>query len=148
MPFRPTPTLLLCLAGSAAVVTAAALGLGAGSTPRSTPAPAAVTAAPPAPSPPGGPGYPAPSGVTAPPAAAVLTIQGFEFVAPAVAPGAPLTVSNLDATEHTVTAKDGSFRSGAVSGGQQATVTAPVAPGQYDYFCSIHPDMTGTLTVR
>ncbi|WP_240134750.1 cupredoxin domain-containing protein [Streptomyces sp. MUM 178J] len=79
-----------------------------------------------------------------------ITIRDFAFTPPTltVSPGATVTVVNQDSASHTVTATDGeSFDTGEIAGGRSATFTAPDTPGTYPFFCSIHPRMTGTLTV-
>lgn len=82
-------------------------------------------------------------------AAAVITIQDFEFSGPdSVAPGAEVMVNNDDTTSHTVTAEgDGGFDV-TIAGGETATFTAPSQPGSYPYVCNFHGDMTGTLVVK
>jgi plastocyanin len=61
--------------------------------------------------------------------------------------GQPIVFANSDATPHTVTAADGAlFDSGAFGTGGAYTVSFD-QPGDYAYFCSIHPSMTGTITV-
>ncbi len=82
------------------------------------------------------------------PAAATITIEGFAFDGPAtVAPGATLTVVNNDGAPHTLTFRSGEVDTGDLAGGATATVTAPTAPGTYDFFCEIHPSMEGSITV-
>ncbi|MGO4186374.1 cupredoxin domain-containing protein [Pseudarthrobacter sp. TAF60_1] len=83
-------------------------------------------------------------------AAATITIQDFKYGAPiTVPPGATVTVTNMDAAAHTVTADKGSAFDAKVAGhGGTATFTAPSAPGTYPYHCTHHPDMHGTLTVK
>ena len=79
----------------------------------------------------------------------VITVAGFEFDTPlTVAPGASITVTNRDATPHTVTGDGGAFDTGAIGGGASAQITAPSQPGTYTFFCSIHPSMQGELTVQ
>ncbi len=82
-------------------------------------------------------------------AAAVITIQDFEFSDPdSVGPGAEVMVNNEDTTSHTVTAEgDGGFDV-TIAGGETATFTAPSQPGSYPYVCNFHGDMTGTLVVK
>lgn len=77
-----------------------------------------------------------------------IAISQFTFSSAAVAPGATLTVDNLDGVEHTVTATDGSFDSGVVAAGGAVGLVAPAVPGVYSFFCAIHPSMTGQLTVQ
>lgn len=93
----------------------------------------------------------APSSSSAPvPGPDVVVIKDFAFVPPGltVAPGARITVRNEDTANHTLTALDQSFDSGNIPGHATATLTTPSRPGDYPYRCSIHPVMTGTLTVR
>jgi plastocyanin len=80
-------------------------------------------------------------------AGATLAIQDFTFSNTSVAPGGQVVVDNGDSASHTVTADDGAFDSGEVSGGSTGTFQAPGEAGSYDFACEIHPDMTGTLTV-
>ena len=99
----------------------------------------------------GGGGYGAGSdagaGATADPAGASLQISGFQFGTASVGAGGQVTVDNRDSATHTVTANDGEFDSGEVSGGSTDSFVAPSAPGSYEFRCEIHPDMAGTLTV-
>jgi plastocyanin len=83
-------------------------------------------------------------------AATTITIKDFAYGAPiTVAPGAVVTVTNMDAAAHTVTADKGSAFDAKVAGhGGTATFTAPSTPGSYPYHCTYHPDMHGTLTVK
>ncbi len=54
--------------------------------------------------------------------------------------------SNDDGEGHTVTAVDGEFNSGVLTVGDEFSMVFET-PGSYDYFCAIHPGMTGTVTV-
>jgi uncharacterized cupredoxin-like copper-binding protein len=60
--------------------------------------------------------------------------------------GEKISWRNGDPTDHTVTAKDGSFDSKPLASGKGFVVTFS-RPGQYPYFCAIHPTMTGTIRV-
>jgi plastocyanin len=80
-------------------------------------------------------------------AGGTLEINGFQFSAIQVAPGATVTVINRDSVPHTATARDGGFDTGSIERGGTRSFTAPAAPGSYEFFCAIHPSMTGTLTV-
>jgi plastocyanin len=85
-------------------------------------------------------------GSGAPAEQVVLRISDFAFsVPPSVPAGAEVTVVNEDNSFHTVTAKDGAFDVQAPSG--TVTFTAPEEPGDYPFFCTVHPSMTGTLVV-
>ena len=58
---------------------------------------------------------------------------------------------NSDAEAHSVTAgtpenPTGEFDSGVVGGGSAATIEIS-QPGTYEFFCSLHPGMTGSITV-
>jgi plastocyanin len=72
-----------------------------------------------------------------------------------MAQGELVTFTNGDTVTHDVTAKgagpDGKplFQSDQIGGGQQAPVKGAeyLTTGTYDYICSIHPFMTGTITV-
>ena len=60
--------------------------------------------------------------------------------------GTTVTWTNNDEEPHTIAAKDGSFHSpGLDTHGTYSFTFA--TPGSYDYICSIHPFMTGTVVV-
>ena len=86
--------------------------------------------------------------VPAPPAAAV-TIDNFTFKAPLVTvrPGTTVTWTNGDDIPHTVVSKDGVFKSKVLDSGDRFSFTF-AKPGQFGYFCSLHPHMTGTIIVK
>jgi plastocyanin len=54
-----------------------------------------------------------------------------------------VTWSNEDEAVHTITAADKSWDSGRGTFSQTFTV-----PGTYEFVCSIHPAMKGTISVR
>lgn len=76
-----------------------------------------------------------------------ITIQGFSFGDPATATvGGSVKVTNNDTTTHTWTSRDGVFDSGRLA--EQATFEFVFdEPGEYEFFCTIHPSMTGSITV-
>ncbi len=79
-----------------------------------------------------------------------LTIEGRSFgVAPEVAAGATFTIVNLDSTRHTFSSSDGSWEQVDLPVESQVQFTVPdsLAPGRYVFFCAIHSDMSGSLTV-
>lgn len=81
-------------------------------------------------------------------AAGTITIAAFAFGQPlTVAPGATVEVVNTDAAPHNVTAADGSFETPDLNQDDTATFTAPTTPGRYEFSCTLHPEMTGTLIV-
>jgi plastocyanin len=75
-----------------------------------------------------------------------VTIQNFAFNPPSVEVSAGDTVrwTNKDSVEHTVNGQ--SFGSGLIPKGQNYEFLFNT-PGVYNYNCSIHPDMKGTVTV-
>jgi plastocyanin len=60
--------------------------------------------------------------------------------------GSSVTWVNEGVALHTVTARDGSFDSGLMATGDSFTRTF-TQPGTYEYFCTLHPGMIGTLVV-
>ncbi len=72
--------------------------------------------------------------------------NAYEPIAIEVPAGQPVTWTNVGVLPHTVTARDGSFDSEFVMPGEQWTSTF-TQPGTFEYFCTIHPEMIGTLTV-
>jgi YVTN family beta-propeller protein len=81
------------------------------------------------------------------PAAAAVSIAKFAFAPPSmmVKPGQAVTFTNNDSVAHTSTGE--TWDSGEIQPGQSFTLTAGQA-GTYAYHCSLHPIMTGTLTVQ
>ncbi len=63
-----------------------------------------------------------------------------------VAPGTTVSFPNQDTEDHTVTARDGSFDSGIYGPGQSYSRTFDT-PGVFSFFCALHPDMVGSVTV-
>jgi plastocyanin len=125
---------------------------GAPSTPAApTPtAPAAPTPVPPEPTPvPPEPTPTAPAGETEPPAgtSAEVSIAGFAFdpASLSVTVGTQITWTNEDSTPHTVTFSDGPD-SGSLDQGETFQHTFDTA-GTYDYICTIHPTMQGSVEV-
>jgi plastocyanin len=71
--------------------------------------------------------------------------------------GAEVTVVNQDTLPHTVTSGTGPqdpesaqlFDTSLINGGESATLSlAQVTPGQHDYYCIVHPFMTGKIIVQ
>jgi plastocyanin len=77
-----------------------------------------------------------------------VSIEDF-FFSPAnmtVAPGTTVTWVNNGQAPHTSTADDGTWDSGTLQPGESFSFTFNQA-GTYTYHCTIHPNMTGTITV-
>jgi len=86
----------------------------------------------------------------APPAAAAsVTIGNFTLNSPTltVKPGTTVTWTNADDIPHTVLSKDGVFKSKVLDTGDRFSFTFAKA-GQFGYYCSLHPHMTGIVTVK
>jgi plastocyanin len=75
-----------------------------------------------------------------------VVIGNFAFgpVSLVAAPGKKITVINQDRASHTLTARDKSFDTGTIAGGQRGEITAPSSPGTYPYLCSIYGAFTHT----
>lgn len=82
------------------------------------------------------------------------SISGYAFRPSSVTfPGANMvtvTWTNNDTVTHTVTESSGTpaFDSGNVAPGQTYNFSFSVTVKTYTYHCSIHPYMTGTITVQ
>jgi plastocyanin len=83
------------------------------------------------------------------PTSAAVQIGNFTFKAPVttVKAGTTVTWTNGDDIPHTVVAKDGVFKSKVLDTGDHFSFTFAKA-GQFGYFCSLHPHMTGTIIVK
>ena len=78
-----------------------------------------------------------------------VSIAGFAF-SPAtvtVSVGDSVTWTNNDGATHTATADGGSFDTGNIAAGGSDSVTFNTA-GSFDYHCTIHSQMTGTVVVQ
>ena len=61
--------------------------------------------------------------------------------------GTTVTWINHDDIPHTVAAKDRAFKSKVMDSDESFSFTFST-PGEYSYFCSLHPHMTGTIVVE
>ncbi|HZT13144.1 MAG TPA: cupredoxin family copper-binding protein [Candidatus Baltobacteraceae bacterium] len=79
----------------------------------------------------------------------VVTISDFAYKPEklTVAVGDTVRFENKDDVGHTVTAKDGSFDSQNIDTGKSWTYTFSTA-GTYEYFCTVHPSMKGSVTAQ
>ena len=85
----------------------------------------------------------------APAQAAAVSIENFTFKNPVVTVkvGTTVTWTNADDIPHTVVSKTGLFKSKVLDTGDRFSFTFAKA-GQFGYFCSLHPHMTGTIVVK
>jgi plastocyanin len=81
--------------------------------------------------------------------AAEVRVDNFTFSPPTltVTAGTTVTWVNGDDIPHTIAAKDRSFRSKTLDTDGRFSFTF-MTPGQYDYFCSLHPHMVGKIVVN
>jgi len=77
-----------------------------------------------------------------------IEIKNYVFVPQnlTVAAGTKVTWKNTDQIPHGVADKNKLFRSPALDTGESYSFTY-ATPGAYSYFCTLHPYMTGTVTV-
>ena len=78
-----------------------------------------------------------------------IDIQGFAYSPSSITinVGDTIVWTNYDSASHTVTSNDGTFDSGGISTGSTFSFTFTNA-GTFNYFCSPHPNMTGSVTVQ
>ncbi len=76
-----------------------------------------------------------------------LQIVNFSHVDFTVAVGETVRWTNVDGTAHTTTGRDGDWDSGSMRDGSRFGHTFAAA-GTFEYFCTIHPQMMGTITVE
>jgi plastocyanin len=80
--------------------------------------------------------------------AAEIRIENFSYSPPTliVAPGTTVTWKNDDVDVHTVIEKGRNFKSAALDTDDTFSQIFTV-PGEYQYFCSLHPQMVGRIVV-
>jgi plastocyanin len=83
------------------------------------------------------------------PAAAEVKIDNFTFAPQrlTIKPGTTVTWINEDDIPHTVAATGKEFRSKVLDTNDKFSFTFTAA-GTFEYFCSLHPHMTGTIVVE
>jgi len=82
-------------------------------------------------------------------ASAEVKIDNFKFGPEAVTIplGTTVTWTNRDDIPHTVVSTDGVFKSKVLDTDEKFSFTFGKA-GTYEYFCSVHPKMTGRVVVQ
>ena len=79
---------------------------------------------------------------------------GYEPPTITVSAGGTVVWDNQDNALHTATSgesptPDGKFDTGIIGANQESKpVTMPTEPGEYKYFCTLHPFLVGTVTVQ
>ena len=91
----------------------------------------------------------APASQGAPAADAKVQIDQYAFLPQriTVKPGTTVTWTNDDDDSHTVASSSKLFKSKALYTADKFSFTF-TTPGTYDYFCSLHPHMTGAVVVE
>lgn len=81
---------------------------------------------------------------------ATVSITNYKFDVPVlrISPGTTVTWNNVDEAPHTVTSTDKRFVSSpALDSNDHYTYTF-TKPGTYQYYCTLHPFMTGEVIVQ
>jgi plastocyanin len=85
---------------------------------------------------------------TAPPAVIVQITQfKFDSAEITIDPGTTVQWVNRDQTVHNVVSRDGKFASSGMDTGDGWSFTFS-EPGDYAYFCALHPHMNGIIHVK
>jgi len=61
--------------------------------------------------------------------------------------GATITWTNYDSAPHSATADDGTWGTSILNMDQQASITFNT-PGEYSYYCTVHPSMKARIQVQ
>jgi plastocyanin len=79
---------------------------------------------------------------------AAVSIHGLAFDPPSlgVPPGTNVTWTNLDVSDHDVTAADEAFGPGLLEAGESFSFVF-TKPGRFEYSCTLHPTMRGAILV-
>jgi len=79
-----------------------------------------------------------------------VTISGFVFDPSCliIKSGSSLTLTNKDSADHTLTISGTSVDISVPAGKSANGNLTGLAPGTYQFSCTIHPSMTGTLVVQ
>lgn len=91
-----------------------------------------------------------PSSVPTAPVETRVAINNFNFTPGDLVVRTGTTVewqNRAEGTPHTATADDGSWDSGRIAAGGSFSFTF-TEPGTFEYICTIHPSMTGTVVVE
>jgi amicyanin len=83
------------------------------------------------------------------PTGPTVSIDNFTFSPPTITVGVGSTVTwvNQDDIPHTVVSTDKAFKSHVMDTDEKFSFTF-TRPGEYAYFCSLHPHMVGKVVVK
>jgi plastocyanin len=87
------------------------------------------------------------SAVSIVPGSSVLTTTAYSPNPVTVAVGTTVVWTNNDSTVHTSVANNGAWNSGTINPGGTCSTTFSSA-GTFSYYCTLHPNMVGTVTVQ
>jgi len=92
---------------------------------------------------------PAASG-DAPATATTIKIDNFSFIPPSttVPAGTTITWVNADDVPHKIVSSDGKFAASPAVDTNDRYAFQFTQPGRYEYFCALHPKMTGVIVVQ
>ena len=78
-----------------------------------------------------------------------MSISNFAFTPGelTIARGDTVVWANADFVPHSATGRNGRWDSGSVAAGASWRFVADSA-GRYEYYCVLHPSMTGTIVAR
>lgn len=76
----------------------------------------------------------------------IIKDNAFDPILLGIKVGDTITWINKDSYDHTVKASNGEFDSGTIAKGAEFSFTF-TKEGKYEYFCTIHTFMTGTINV-
>jgi len=78
-----------------------------------------------------------------------VDMRGFEYFPRdlTIDAGATVTWENSDNVPHTATENDKAWDTGVIGKDNESSLTFDT-PGEYEYYCTIHPSMKASLTVR
>jgi len=78
-----------------------------------------------------------------------VEIRGFEYFPRnlTIEVGAAVTWTNYDNVPHNATEDDKAWETETIRENESSTLTFS-EPGEYEYYCTIHPSMKASLTVR
>lgn len=75
------------------------------------------------------------------------TIENFQLPDLTIAVGDTIRWTNADSAPHTSTGRNSEWDSGTMPQGSAFSETFNTA-GSFEYYCTIHPSMVGTITVQ